>query len=92
MENVVHADKLKLCFADHPPSWLPRDDAVPDEGSEIEEPAAVSPEVEGYKPNQQPSGLRAETLPVIPPAIPASTVPTLTRSKRLVNRPPPYRQ
>jgi len=91
-ENVVHADKLKLCFADHPPSWLPGNDAGPDKCSESGEPAAVLHEVESEKPNQQLSRLRAEAPPFIPPSLQASTTPPLTRPKRLVNRPSRYRQ
>jgi hypothetical protein len=92
-EVVVHADKLKLCYADHPSSWLPSDGvASPGEIPTVEEPADVSTSVENDAPSQQPSRLRADAPPFVPPALPATNDPTLTRPKRQVNRPLRYRQ
>jgi len=92
-EIVVHADKLKPCHADHPPSQLPKDGvATAGETSAAEEHVVVLPVTKKGTTGQHPSKLRVEATPFVPSALPVTDNLSETRPKRVVNPPLRYRQ
>ena len=92
-EVIAHADKLKPCYADHPPSWLPTDGVdTADITSVAGEPVVELPLANRGTTGRHPSQLRVEAPPFVPLTSPVFDNSTETRPKRVVNLPHRYRQ
>ena len=90
---MAHADKLKPCYADHPPSWLPKDGVdTADVTSTAEEPVVVLPVIKRGTTGRRHCQLRVEAPSFVPSTPPVTDKLSETRPKRVVDPPLRYRQ
>ena len=89
-EVIVHADKLKLCYGEHPPSWLRLEENVPSSAEVVRSPEiTLRAEAEPFVPRSVvPESVSRS--PDTPPSIIAPST-ALPRPKRAAGRPVRYR-